>query len=187
MRSLLTLRVAVLTLSSTLGVACSQVVDGPEDPLRGGDAGQADAGQADAGQIDAGLTDAGQIDAGLTDAGLLDAGISGDGADAGQPGAFGDPCPVWSSAGCLPGLLCLQGPAGGPVGFCTKRCSGNGACATPPPGTAAYCVVTNVDASGSKGCAFLCSGGGTGWRCPGDLSCSANDDPPGSGQRLCLP
>lgn len=99
--------------------------------------------------------------------------------------AFGDPCRPDDS--CAEGLVCLPGPAGG--SFCTRTCPAGQSkrCPETPEGTAAYCLVTDVNPAGDKACAFLCAVGGKSYECPGELLCAAEDDPPGSGQRLCLP
>lgn len=106
----------------------------------------------------------------------------------GKPG-FGDPCPLDQSIACDDGLFCLAGPNGGTLGFCSKTCppTSSGACDGPPAGTAAYCVVTDANSKGDKGCAFVCTAGSSTFPCPGALKCSSAEDPPGSGQKLCLP
>jgi hypothetical protein len=109
--------------------------------------------------------------------------------DASTRAAYGSPCTVGDDTTCQDGLLCLQGPSGGTVGFCTKTCpsTSSASCPGTPPGTAAYCVVTNVDTQGDKGCAFVCKEGPSTYPCPGALKCETSEDPPGSGQYLCLP
>jgi hypothetical protein len=109
--------------------------------------------------------------------------------DAAPRAAYGEPCAVGDDATCVAGLFCLQGPSGGTVGFCTKTCpaTSSAVCAGTPPGTAAFCVVTGVDPQGDKGCAFVCRELSTTYTCPGALKCQSTDDPPGSGQYLCLP
>jgi hypothetical protein len=104
-------------------------------------------------------------------------------------GDYGQPCTVGDDTTCSAGLLCLQGPAGGSVGFCTHTCpaTSRAVCAGTPPGTAAYCVVTDVDPQGDKGCAFVCREGTHVYPCPGALQRQTTDEPPGSGQYLCLP
>lgn len=105
------------------------------------------------------------------------------------PGSFGQPCTVGRAGDCLEGLFCLQGPSGGRNGFCTRTCprTSSARCADTPPGTAAYCLVTDVNAAGDKGCAFVCTLPGMTFTCPGTLRCVHVQDPPGSGQELCLP
>jgi hypothetical protein len=129
------------------------------------------------------MPDAGSDSALAEDAPAWDAGT-----DAGG-GGFGDPCMLDEAAPCADGSFCLAGPSGGSVGFCTHTCprGTSGACPGAPEGTTAYCVVTDVNAAGDKGCAFLCEVGGTTYTCPGELTCSPTQEPPGSGQRLCLP
>lgn len=147
----------------------------------------------DSGGLDSGAdpdsgVDAGAVDAGI-DAGAIDAGVDAGTPDAGSATPFGGPCRVSPDAGCEAGLLCLEGPGGGGRGFCTKTCpaSSSGACAGTPVGAAAYCVVTNVNTAGDKGCAFFCALGSATYVCPGTLICQPQEDPPGSGQKLCLP
>ena len=98
------------------------------------------------------------------------------------PTVFGGPCD--SSGTCGPGLICLPGPNGG--SFCSKTCpvAQSKVCPGALPGTAAYCLVTDADSQGDKGCAFLCLLAGKTYSCPGKLICETTDDPPGSGQRL---
>jgi hypothetical protein len=114
-----------------------------------------------------------------------------DGTDAadGGPAAFGEPCTAGNDATCVAGLICLAGPSGGDVGFCTKTCPKTSAAACPgaPTGTAAFCVVTDANSSGDKGCAFVCRQGGKMFTCPGKLECQTTQEPAGSGQYLCLP
>jgi hypothetical protein len=109
--------------------------------------------------------------------------------DANKRAGYGEPCTVGDDATCADGFLCLQGPSGGKVGFCTKTCpsTSSAVCPGTPDGTVAYCVVTDVDTQGDKGCAFLCRAGSKTYPCPGALTCETADDPPGSGQYLCLP
>lgn len=101
---------------------------------------------------------------------------------------FGAPCTL-DGYECHPLLFCLEGPTGGGRGFCSMTCpaTSSGRCEGTPEGTIAYCVVTNVNAMGDKGCAFLCEVGGETYTCPGTQVCQTNEEPPGSGQRLCLP
>lgn len=105
------------------------------------------------------------------------------------PGSLGQPCVVGRAGDCADGLLCLRGPTGERAGFCTRTCprTSSGPCAGAPPGTAAYCLVTNVNAAGDKGRAFVCLVRGMTHGCPGELQCATSEEPPGSGQRLCLP
>ncbi len=112
-----------------------------------------------------------------------------DSSDAAGRAGFGDPCTVGDDATCDEGLLCLQGPSGGKIGFCTKTCpkTSSAPCSGAPEGTFAACVVTDVDQSGDKGCAFACAVASKTFSCPGSLKCSTTEDPPGSGQKLCLP
>jgi hypothetical protein len=147
-------------------------------PVAAGDAAVTDGGPAEAAADAAPVADA------ATDAG--EGGTTGDGA---AKGAWGQPCTVGDDTTCATGLFCLQGPAGGTVGFCTKTCpaTSSAQCPGTPPGTAAFCVVTTVDAQGDKGCAFACKEGSQTYACPGALTCETTEDPPGSGQYLCLP
>lgn len=124
------------------------------------------------------------IDAGAEDA-ASDAPPEGDG----PVTMFGQPCTVGADAACGEGLFCLRGPSGGTTGFCTKTCpkTSSSACTDVPEGTAAYCLVTDVNAKREKGCAFVCHVGGKTYPCPGELECQDTEEPAGSGQRLCLP
>ncbi|MBK6696746.1 MAG: hypothetical protein IPG50_31820 [Myxococcales bacterium] len=110
-------------------------------------------------------------------------------ADAAPKTAFGSPCKVGDDTSCGAGLFCLAGPAGGKTGFCTKSCpkTSSAACADAPPGTSAFCLVTDANAAGDKGCAFLCKKAAATFTCPGALKCQTTDEPAGSGQFLCLP
>lgn len=103
--------------------------------------------------------------------------------------SFGQPCAVGHDTTCGDGFFCLVGPSGGSTGFCTRTCpkASSGACTETPSGTSAYCVVTDVDPQGDKGCAFVCKAKGLAFPCPGALHCESTEDPPGSGQYLCLP
>jgi hypothetical protein len=102
--------------------------------------------------------------------------------------AYGFPCTVGDDSTCQDGLFCLEGPTGS-TGFCSKIClkTSNAACPGSPAGTAAFCVITDVDTKGDKACAFACLVGGKAFKCPGALTCETADDPPGSGQRMCIP
>lgn len=154
-----------------------------EDPAAHGvDAAAVDA--AEVGTVDAAAEDVTAGEVTVDDAATEDVAT-----DAAAPGSFGQPCVVAQAGDCAAGLICLRGPAGGRVGFCTRTCprTSSGPCAGAPPGTAAFCLVTNVNAAGDKGCAFVCLVGGMTHACPGELRCATSEEPPGSGQRLCLP
>jgi hypothetical protein len=133
--------------------------------------------------------DAAPIDDAAGNPDARDEGDGGTSDGAAEKGAWGEPCTVGNDATCATGLFCLQGPSGGSVGFCTKTCPATSStqCSGTPQGTAAFCVVTDVDNQGDKGCAFACRIGAQTWPCPGELKCETADDPPDSGQRLCLP
>src|SRR5581483_3316647 len=140
---------------------------------------------------DGALGDATGADA-VMDAGMADTPTgtdAGDVTDGAVSGSYGQPCTVGDDTTCNAGLFCLQGPSGGSVGFCTHTCppTSSSRCMGTPPNTAAYCVVTDVDAQGDKGCAFVCRVGTRTYTCPGALQCQTTDEPPGSGQYLCLP
>jgi hypothetical protein len=170
----------IARLSCLILVACSSSPGSGDNPDSGTNTGH-DAAAGDAAGNDGPSNDAIAPDA------------SADGpegpADGAAPGNWGEPCTVGNDATCMSGLFCLQGPAGGTVGFCTKTCpaTSSAVCPGTPAGMAAYCVVTTVDAQGDKGCAFVCLEPGHTWTCPGALKCETSDDPPGSGQRLCIP
>lgn len=142
--------------------------------------------------VDAGSVDAPEVatvDVAAPDVPVEDSATEDAGTDAGLAGSFGQPCTVGRAGDCAEGLFCLQGPSGGRTGFCTRTCprTSSGPCSGAPSGTAAFCLVTNVNAAGDKACAFVCLVGGMTRSCPGELQCAASEDPPGSGQRLCLP
>ena len=147
------------------------------------------AAPGDANAIDASDDAAQSMDASGTDALDASPGSEAEAGDGSTKAAWGDPCTVGHDTTCASGLFCLQGPAGGTVGFCTQTCpsASSGVCTGTPPGTTAYCVVTTVDAQGDKGCAFLCRAGAQTYTCPGELKCQTTDDPAGSGDYLCLP
>lgn len=137
--------------------------------------------------------DAGALDDAVLDAAIEDASADAStvvedlGVDAAASRGFGDPCTLDGVIPCDDGLLCIS-PAGND-GFCSKNCTRAGAqCPGAPEGTTAYCIVGEEGTpNGQKGCAFLCRGGGSDFECPGTLACASFDEPPGSGQRLCLP
>lgn len=134
---------------------------------------------------DAAADDATTPDDAPADGGEVDGG-RGDGS---KRSDFGQPCTVGDDATCIDGLFCLVGPSGGAVGFCTKTCpkASGAACPGAPAGMAAYCVVTDVNSQGDKGCAFVCRQGSQTYSCPGELQCQTTQEPAGSGQYLCLP
>ncbi|HEX7663069.1 MAG TPA: hypothetical protein VF407_01085 [Polyangiaceae bacterium] len=137
-----------------------------------------------------GSSSTGSSDPSASDGGASDAASSVDATtDAASTDAttFGEPCTVGDDAWCGEGFFCLMGPAGNKTGFCSKTCKGSGACDGVPEGMAAFCVVTDVDTAGDKGCAFACKEGGNEYPCPGELQCETTEDPAGSGQYLCLP
>jgi hypothetical protein len=193
-------------MAAGVGPACSSSTP-PADQIAGGRDLTADApagsdapAAADSGDVpafdgptsDALADDIGRADgagADGPDGSRADAADGAPGADGGLAGSFGQPCQVDQPTSCQSGLFCLQGPNGGNDGFCSKTCPPNsgGACPGAPAGTAAYCVVTDVDLQGDKGCAFVCKEGATTYTCPGTLQCQTTEDPPGSGQYLCLP
>jgi hypothetical protein len=162
------------------------------DAADSGGADAADLGQPDADAAQATDTAPADVPADVTSDvpgdGATDGGADATG-DAGLAGSFGQPCQVDQPTSCQSGLFCLQGPNGGNNGFCSKTCPPNSGAACPgaPAGTAAYCVVTDVDLQGDKGCAFVCKEGTETYTCPGTLTCQTTEDPPGSGQYLCLP
>ena len=167
-----------------LGCSSSTVTNGATDAAAVGDGAQN--GAADA----AAAGDGAQNDAAVP-AEPVDASASGDAdaaVDAGARAAWGASCTVGDDT-CAAGLFCLQGPSGGTVGFCTKTCpkTSSSACSGAAMGTAAFCLVTDVNPQGDKGCAFVCAVGPRSYACPGALKCQTAEDPPGSGQRLCLP
>ncbi len=148
--------------------------------------------------LDAGVTDAiASTDAAEPDSGVTpDAGVepdsgeppdAGDLPDSGVVPGFGDPCTIGGVTPCPGDLICLS-PIGND-GFCSANCPVQGRrCQGTPPGTYAACVIGEAGTpNGMKACAFLCELSGMTFTCPGTLTCEALEDPPGSGQHLCLP
>jgi hypothetical protein len=103
---------------------------------------------------------------------------------------YGEPCTLDGVKKCATAsLFCLAGPSGGNTGFCTQTCPAGQSkqCSGTPSGTAAFCIVTDVNVAKDKGCAFVCEEPGATFTCPGELQCSPTEEPAGSGQHLCLP
>lgn len=104
---------------------------------------------------------------------------------------FGDACDPAAATACKTGLECK--PTTDPAkGFCTKACTNAGeTCPGAAAGQLAACVL-GYDGDPNTYCAFLCqlkdnTGGTQSFTCPSTLTCSATDDPPGSGQKGCDP
>lgn len=99
---------------------------------------------------------------------------------------FGQPCNPSFDPACSDDSFCLWAPTN--KYFCSQACAKQGAsCPGGPPGTAAFCIVTDATPDGQGGCGFVCAAHGKSYPCPAGLTCQTSDDPPGSGQRLCLP
>lgn len=74
-------------------------------------------------------------------------------------------------------------------GFCTKHCPALAtACTGGPAGSIYYCALTGKSPTGQTtyACAFFCQLSGKNAPCPPTLACSPTEQPPGSGQRLCM-
>lgn len=88
----------------------------------------------------------------------------------------GTPCPM--------GLRCAY-PAGGTEGYCTFLCQNQGTlCDGGPNGTLYACA---LDAGEEDFCVFFCATAGAAYPCPNGLVCALDEQPAGSGQRICVP
>jgi len=100
-------------------------------------------------------------------------------------GGFGAKCN--KTFPCSTAYQCVTVGTGTVDGFCTKKCyNSGGACTGMPTGTGAYCLLSN-SAKTEYYCAFLCKLGTQTWKCPSTLKCDPVENPPGSGQYVCLP
>ena len=100
-------------------------------------------------------------------------------------GNFGTKCNT--SAPCTAAFQCTTVGATATDGFCTKKCYTSGSqCTGMLGGTMAYCLLSN-SAKTEYYCAFLCKLGTQSWPCPSGLKCDPAENPPGSGQFVCLP
>lgn len=103
-------------------------------------------------------------------------------------GGFGSGCTA--AAGCSASLVCVLFGTGATKGYCTKTCSAmRKPCSGGASGEAPYCLFK--DSSGKYYCVFICKWG-TGSSvqtasCPKDLTCSTSQNPPKSGQYICMP
>ncbi len=101
------------------------------------------------------------------------------------PGNFGTKCNA--KAPCSSAFQCTTVGATATDGFCTKKCYNSGSkCTGMLGGTMAYCLLSN-SAKTEYYCAFLCKIGTQTWPCPSGLKCDPVENPPGSGQFVCLP
>lgn len=104
-------------------------------------------------------------------------------------GTFGSICSA--TAYCSASYSCVVIGAGASKGFCTKTCpTMTQQCTGGPSGTQPYCILKNSSTS-KYYCVFLCKWG-TGSStstaaCPKDLTCDTSQNPPGSGQYVCIP
>ncbi len=98
---------------------------------------------------------------------------------------FGEACDL-TSPGCSDGLACIDvANSSAGKGLCTKKCPTlGGPCDGAPVGTEAGCILSS---NGTHFCAFLCTIPDHTFPCPASTTCATADDPPGSGQRICLP
>ena len=102
-----------------------------------------------------------------------------------QPGNFGAKCN--SKLPCSTAFMCVTVGATATDGFCTKKCYNSGSqCTGMSTGTMAYCLLSN-SAKTEYYCAFLCKLATQTWSCPPTLKCDPLENPPGSGQYVCLP
>ena len=100
-------------------------------------------------------------------------------------GGFGAKCNT--SMPCSTAFQCTTVGATATDGFCTKKCYTSGStCTGMPTGTMAYCLLSNP-AKTEYYCAFLCKLSIQTWACPATLKCDPVENPPGSGQFVCLP
>jgi hypothetical protein len=89
-------------------------------------------------------------------------------------------------------MMCAVVQQGATNGFCTKECANQGGeCTGAPTGTHAFCILSDQTKTKFY-CAFLCSakdqsGQVATWPCPTDLKCDTAENPPGSGQKACVP
>ena len=89
-------------------------------------------------------------------------------------------------------MMCALVQQGATTGFCTKECTNQGQeCPGAPTGTHAFCILSD-QAKTKYYCAFLCaakdqSGQVASWPCPTGLKCDTAENPPGSGQKACVP
>jgi len=106
-----------------------------------------------------------------------------------KPATLGDLCTTKDE--CFPNMLCVT-IDGRTRGHCSKKCTGSGECSGAPSGTKAFCVLTDSKDASIKYCAFMCaykdsSGSVLTAACPSYQSCSTQESPAGSGQKLCVP
>lgn len=103
-------------------------------------------------------------------------------------GTFGSSCAAGSI--CSASFSCVFLGAGATKGYCTKTCASmQKPCTGGPSGTQPYCILK--DQNNKYYCVFLCKWG-TGSAavtapCPKDLTCSTSENPPKSGQYVCMP
>ena len=103
-------------------------------------------------------------------------------------GVFGSSCSA--GATCSSGFTCIIIGSASSKGYCTKTCTATSKpCTGGPSGTQPYCILKGGD--GKYYCVFLCKWG-TGSAavtapCPKDLTCGTSENPPKSGQYICLP
>jgi hypothetical protein len=84
-------------------------------------------------------------------------------------------------------MVCAVTKQGATEGFCTKSCPTlQDQCAGAPAGTMSFCGLTD-SASGTNYCVFICAASSQTFPCPTQLKCDTADNPPGSGQKACVP
>ncbi len=118
-----------------------------------------------------------------------DTGTITPGKEAGTPSAgFGAICS--QTTPCADASMICAMLQGATSGFCTKECTNSGQeCPGAPTGTKAFCI---AQIQTKTYCAFLCgakdqSGNPVTWPCPTGLKCDTAENPPGSGQKACIP
>ena len=105
-----------------------------------------------------------------------------------KPAVFGSLCT--SGQNCYPDLQCVT-IGDRTRGHCSKTCT-SGICSGAPQGSMALCLLTSSTDKSIKYCAFVCqykdsSGTLRKTKCPSYQTCSSTENPPGSGQRICMP
>ncbi len=103
-------------------------------------------------------------------------------------GTFGSSCSAKKT--CSGSFLCVILGSASTKGYCTKTCATmSKACSGGSSGTKPYCILK--DQKGKYYCVFLCKWGkgssAVKAPCPKDLTCASTENPPGSGQYVCMP
>lgn len=89
-----------------------------------------------------------------------------------------------ASTPCAAGYVCAY-PDGTDNGYCTVTCEAQGTlCEDRPAGTMFGCAFADGE---DVLCVFFCATAEASYPCPNGLVCSSQEDPVGSGQRICVP